>query len=92
MTISPYSTFFWRGDNAQPLLVRRRFRSANGVKIRTIATDADGNDIMQQQIDRNYSQIKADVVRIIEDEMTRIKNDPDLKHLIPQEENDKDNE
>ena len=54
--------------------------------------DADGNDIMQQQIDRNYSQIKADVVRIIEDEMTRIKNDPDLKHLIPQEENDKDNE
>lgn len=54
--------------------------------------DADGNDIMQQQIDRNYSQIKADVVRIIEDEITRIKNDPDLKHLIPQEENDKDNE
>ena len=54
--------------------------------------DADGTDIMQQQIDRNYSQIKADVVRIIEDEITRIKNDPDLKHLIPQEENDKDNE
>ena len=24
--------------------------------------DADGNDIMQQQIDRNYSQIKADVL------------------------------
>ena len=54
--------------------------------------DADGNDIMQQQIDRNYSRIKADVVRIIEDEKERIKNDPDLKHLIPQEENDKDNE
>ena len=28
--------------------------------------DADGNDIMQQQIDRNYSQIKADVLQIIE--------------------------
>lgn len=28
---------------------------------------------MQQQIDRNYSQIKADVVQIIEDEMFRIK-------------------
>ena len=39
--------------------------------------DADGNDIMQQQIDRNYSQIKADVLQIIEDEITRIKNDPD---------------
>ena len=52
--------------------------------------DADGNDIMQQQIDRNYSRIKADVVQIIEDEMERIKNDPDLKHLIPQEDNDKE--
>ncbi len=30
--------------------------------------DADGNDIMQQQIDRNYSRIKADVLQIIEDE------------------------
>ena len=47
---------------------------------------------MQQQIDRNYSQIKADVVRIIEDEMERIKADPELRHLIPQEESDKDNE
>lgn len=52
--------------------------------------DEDGNDIMQQQIDRNYSRIKADVVQIIEDEMARIKNDPDLKHLIPQEESDKE--
>ena len=54
--------------------------------------DADGNDIMQQQIDRNYSRIKADVIRIIEDEKERISNDPDLKHLIPREENDKEDE
>lgn len=52
--------------------------------------DADGNDIMQQQIDRNYSRIKADVMRIIEDEMERIKNAPDLQHLIPQEDDDKE--
>ena len=52
--------------------------------------DADGNDIMQQQIDRNYSRIKADVMQIIEDEMERIKNDPDLQHLIPQEDGDKE--
>ena len=52
--------------------------------------DENGNDIMQQQIDRNYSQIKADIVQIIEDEMFRIKNDPDLKHLIPQDEGDKE--
>ncbi|WP_028896246.1 conjugal transfer protein MobC [Prevotella sp. HUN102] len=47
--------------------------------------DEDGNDIMQQQIERNYSRIKKDVLRIIEDEMERIKNDPDLAHLIPKE-------
>jgi hypothetical protein len=45
---------------------------------------------MQQQIERNYSRIKADVMQIIEDEMERIKNDPDLKHLIPQEDSDKE--
>ena len=47
--------------------------------------DEDGNDIMQEQIDRNYSQIKNDVVQIIADEMERIKNDPNLQHLLPQE-------
>ena len=54
--------------------------------------DEDGNDIMQQQIDRNYSRIKADVLQIIEEEMARIANDPDLKHLIPQKEDDKKDE
>lgn len=47
--------------------------------------DEDGNDIMQEQIDRNYSQIKADVEQIISDEMERIKNDPNLQHLLPQD-------
>lgn len=47
--------------------------------------DSAGNDIMQQQIERNYSRIKADVVQIIEDEMARIKADPNFKHLLPGE-------
>ena len=47
--------------------------------------DSAGNDIMQQQIERNYSRIKADVVQIIEDEMARIKADPNLRHLLPGE-------
>ena len=47
--------------------------------------DSEGNDIMQQQIERNYMRIKADVVQIIEDEMERIANDPNLRHLLPQE-------
>lgn len=44
--------------------------------------DSDGNDIMQQQIDRNYSQVKADVLRILDDEFSRIKADPKLKYLL----------
>ncbi|TZF84655.1 TraM recognition domain-containing protein [Pedobacter sp. BS3] len=45
-------------------------------------TDEDGNDNMKQIVEANYRQIKADVVQIVESEMERIKNDPNLQHLI----------
>ena len=45
-------------------------------------TDKDGNDTMQQQIDSNYYRIKNEVKQIVADEIERIKNDPELKHLI----------
>ncbi|ALU24826.1 MULTISPECIES: conjugal transfer protein MobC [Bacteroidota] len=48
-------------------------------------TDEDGNDNMKQVVEANYRKIKADVVQIVESEMERIKNDPDLQHLIQQE-------
>ncbi|KPH13323.1 conjugal transfer protein MobC [Chryseobacterium sp. ERMR1:04] len=41
-----------------------------------------GEDTMKDTIEANYKQIKKDIVLIITDEMERIKNDPDLKHLI----------
>ena len=40
--------------------------------------DSEGNDIILQQIQRNYDQIKADAQAIINDEMERIKSDPEL--------------
>lgn len=40
--------------------------------------DKDGNDIMMQQIQRNYDLIKSDAQAIINEEMDRIKNDPEL--------------
>ena len=40
--------------------------------------DENGNDIMMQQISRNYDQIKADAQAIINSEMERIKSDPEL--------------
>ncbi len=44
--------------------------------------DAAGNDIMRQQIQRNYEMVKADAAQIIEQERLRIKADPALKHLL----------
>ena len=40
--------------------------------------DKEGKDIMLQQIQRNYDLIKADAQAIINEEMQRIKNDPEL--------------
>jgi hypothetical protein len=37
---------------------------------------------MKRDIENNYRQIKLDIVHIVESEMERIKNDPNLQHLI----------
>lgn len=44
--------------------------------------DETGADNMKQKIESNYKQIKLDVVNIVENEMERIKSDPNLQHLI----------
>ncbi|MDR1632213.1 MAG: YWFCY domain-containing protein [Dysgonamonadaceae bacterium] len=56
-------------------------------KIPVIAefTDDEGNDVMQQVIEHNYNQIKADVKQIVADELARIESDPELQHLIKKE-------
>ncbi|HBN6702620.1 TPA: YWFCY domain-containing protein [Elizabethkingia anophelis] len=43
-----------------------------------------GEDKMKQEIESNYRQIKQDIVQIISAELERIKNDPDLQHLVQQ--------
>jgi hypothetical protein len=40
---------------------------------------------MTEQIQRNYERIKQEVLQIVSNEKTRIMNDPDLKHLIKEE-------
>ena len=44
--------------------------------------DENGNDIMEQQIQANYRQIKQDIVELVENELIRIENDPELRHLL----------
>ena len=48
-------------------------------------TDKDGNDRMQEEIQANYDRIRQEVRQIVEDEITRIKNDPELRYLIKDE-------
>jgi hypothetical protein len=40
-------------------------------------------DMMKAEIEANYKQIKQDIIQIVSDELERIKNDPDLQHLVP---------
>lgn len=44
--------------------------------------DENGKDNIKQAIEENYRQVKTDIVLVIETELERIKNDPNLKHLI----------
>lgn len=47
--------------------------------------DDKGNDIMSQQIQRNYDKVKRDVIDIAAEELERIKSDSNLSHLLKQE-------
>lgn len=44
--------------------------------------DENGEDKMKEEIEANYRQIKRDIFLIIESELERIKNDPDLQYLV----------
>jgi hypothetical protein len=44
--------------------------------------DGQGNNRMKEQIETNYLRIKKEVAQIVEKEMERIKNDPNLMYLV----------
>ncbi|MDM1352212.1 YWFCY domain-containing protein [Myroides marinus] len=44
--------------------------------------DVKGNSTLDETIQANYRQVKLDVESIIESELKRIENDPELAHLI----------
>lgn len=52
------------------------------IPIITNFIDEKGSDLMEIQIKNNERQIKLDIQQIIEEEMMRIRNDDNLKHLI----------
>jgi hypothetical protein len=52
----------------------------------TSFVDDTGIDRLDEMIDKNYIQIKTDVTNIVNSELNRIANDPELQHLIKKEE------
>ncbi|WP_333575257.1 hypothetical protein [Sphingobacterium sp.] len=44
--------------------------------------DEQGEDKMKQEIESNYKRLKSDIMNIVVSEMERIKNDPNLQHLV----------
>jgi hypothetical protein len=50
-----------------------------------------GEDMMKAEIEANYKQIKLNIIAIVSDELERIKNDPDLQHLVPKADDKKSN-
>ena len=45
-------------------------------------TDEDGMDRKKERVQENYNRIKEDVKQIVRDELERIANDDNLKHLL----------
>jgi hypothetical protein len=52
------------------------------IPVITDFTDEDGKDCMTEKIQGNYNRIKQEVRQIVVDELSRIKNDPTLAHLL----------
>lgn len=56
------------------------------IPVITNFVDENGVDRMKEMIKENYDRIKAEAKQIVADELQRIKDDPELCHLLPKEE------
>ena len=48
----------------------------------TSFVDDSGIDRLDEMVDKNFIRIKSDVTNIVNSELDRIANDPELQHLI----------
>ena len=62
--------------------VKREEKDYKPIPVITDFTDEDGIDRMKERVQENYNRIKEDVKQIVKDELERIANDDDLKHLL----------
>lgn len=66
-------------DNAK---VAAETKAYQPIPILTNFINENGENTMNAQIEENYRQIKLDAQKIVEDELKRIKGDPNLQYLI----------
>ena len=64
--------------------VKREEKAYKKIPVITDFTDEDGNDHMKETVQANYRRIKEEVKQIVADELERIANDDNLKHLLQQ--------
>ena len=69
-------------DNAR---VAAETKAYKPIPVITDFTGGDGKDHMREEIERNNYRIKEEVSGIIQKELRRIENDPNLKHLLETE-------
>lgn len=61
-------------------------KSYKKIPVITNFVDENGVDRMKEMIKENYDRIKAEAKQIVVDELERIRNDENLRHLLPKEE------
>ena len=64
--------------------VKREESAYKKIPVITNFTDEDGNDRMKETVQANYRRIKEEVKQIVQEELERIANDDNLKHLLQQ--------
>jgi len=67
-------------DNAKVAAETKAYKS---IPVITNSTDNNGVDTMKEQIQLNYNRIKEEARQIVADELERIKSDPELAYLLP---------
>ena len=64
--------------------VKREEKAYKKIPVITDFTDENGNDRMKETVQENYRRIKEEVKQIVQEELERIANDENLKHLLQQ--------
>lgn len=70
-------------DNEHATAETKAYRK---IPVITNFVDENGMDRMKEMIKGNYDCIKAEAKQIVADELERIRNDENLRHLLPKEE------